>query len=255
MCLPLTRRSIIHHNHSHRDPYSKPIGEGTTLRPYHHDQELKTAIAIFTRNFEAGRGCMGILQSLFDRLTCTTPAQAQHITTEDISHPYVLALRPMPSSSSSPADPPAPAQPRHHHLDEFGSRPHSTTFPRLSLSRTPNDWLGSSGAASGSRVTGGRKLRKTRVVEGDWELVRRGEPPVPVELGSGLRREVEAVASDHGGVRNGGSEDRADSQVGLVWPSGESWLMLWFRTLARSFFRNRIVRHHVLGLTIGFLQD
>jgi len=90
---------------------------------------------------------------------------------------------------------------------------------------------------------------------GDWELVRRGEPPVPVELGSGLRREVEAVASDHGGVRNGGSEDRADSQVGLVWPSGESWLMLWFRTLARSFFRNRIVRHHVLGLTIGFLQD
>ncbi len=58
-----------------------------------------------------------------------------------------------------------------------------------------------------------RKLRKKRIVEGDWDLVRRDEGPEPrlevgrVRVHSGLRQEI----SPGGG--SGDEEERGEGQI------------------------------------------
>ena len=103
---------------------------------------------------------MGILHSLLARLSPSRPStrSTPPPTSRDITHPYPLfpppILHPPPRPHAGISTPPPGAN------ENSASRP-------LSI-------VSSLGLRSGSIKTGGgrRKLRKTIIVEGDWDLVR-----------------------------------------------------------------------------------
>lgn len=108
---------------------------------------------------------MGIVLSILKRFIIRREAPlVQTISTSDISHPYPLA------AIFHPADPStAHAPPRNHdQVHEFGmERPSSAILPE-------SDRSGSQQMTSGPSASRGqaRKLRKARMVEGDWNLLR-----------------------------------------------------------------------------------
>ena len=133
--------------------------------------------------------CMGILYSMLSRHTASShDIPSSSISPEAISHPFPLLPRPRTSPSSSLAELPS-ARIRNSHNDSLLSRHHhvdSRGEIRLVSSYTPPRSVFDSGSPIASFISSGsgtiagrkrstRKLRKTRVVDEGWDLVRYGD--------------------------------------------------------------------------------
>lgn len=159
---------------------------------------------------------MGILLSVLN--TCTRrKTETRRISSSDISHPYSLSPRPLSEHISAPNIGSAHTHPSH----EFGMRPHSMLVSPSNHSDSPQTSLGS----FGSRGTGG-KLRKPRIVDGDWDLVRQGDWPVAnVESGdSRCDRGIREIEGAEEGMREERAHVALDRQVD---DSVRLWKSVW----------------------------